>query len=125
MIFLFQGTPVKPDAPAKVEEVKLNEPQDKENIFPTFPENNDLGKTSILNETFEEKPAPDISDKQEVLDNTSDKYSSIALLDDEQEEEKWEERTAVITKNDHEGYLSAASSILQEVLQDVKTPVKR
>jgi len=120
-----KGTPVKPDTPAKVEEVKHNEPQDKENIFPTFPENSDLGKTSILNETFEEKPVRDISDKQEVLDNTSDKYSSIALLDDEQEEEKWEERTAVITKNDHEGYLSAASSILQEVLQDVKTPVKR
>ena len=31
-----------------------------------------------------------------------DKYSAIALLDDDQEEEKWSERTAVITALDHQ-----------------------
>ena len=31
-----------------------------------------------------------------------DKYSAIALLDDDQEEEKWTERTAVITALDHQ-----------------------
>ena len=31
-----------------------------------------------------------------------DKYSAIALLDDDQEDEKWSERTAVITALDHQ-----------------------
>ena len=109
-IFAFQGTPAKHETPTKAEEAKPTVSKDKENIYPTFTENRDIEKTCIVNETFEVK---------------SDKYSSIALLDDEQEEEKWEERTAVITKTDHEGYVAAASSILQDVLQDVKTPVKR
>ena len=47
-----------------------------------------------------------------------DKYSCIAQLDEELEDEKWEERTAVITKNDHEENLSSAADILQELLQD-------
>ena len=55
----------------------------------------------------------------------TDKYSCIARLDDELEDEKWEERTAVITRNDHEEYLAAANSILHDLLGDVKTPVKR
>ena len=54
-----------------------------------------------------------------------DKYSSIALLDDQQEDEKWEERTAVITKNDHEEYVAAAEAIIYDLISGVKTPVKR
>ena len=53
-----------------------------------------------------------------------DKYSSIALLDEELEDEKWEERTAVITRNDHEEYIAAATSILHDLIGDVKTPQK-
>lgn len=64
------------------------------------------------------------SDNSIDTSSLNDKYSSIALLDDELEEEKWEERTTVITKTDHENYVAAATSILQEVLLDVKTPIK-
>ena len=53
-----------------------------------------------------------------------DKYSSIAQLDEELEDEKWEERTAVITRNDHEEYIAAATSILHDLIGDVKTPQK-
>ena len=35
-------------------------------------------------------------------DARGDKYGAIALLDDDQEEEKWSERTAVITALDHQ-----------------------
>ena len=35
-------------------------------------------------------------------DLEADKYSPIALLDDDLEEEKWSERTAVITALDHQ-----------------------
>jgi hypothetical protein len=63
------------------------------------------------------------SDNSIDTSSLNDKYSSIALLDDELEEEKWEERTTVITKTDHENYVAAATSILQEVLLDVKTPI--
>ena len=120
-IFKFQGTPAKHETPTKAEEAKPTDSKDKENIYPSFTENKDSEKTSIVNETFEVKSAGDTSAKPEAAENKSDKYSSIALLDDEQEEEKWEERTTVITKTDHEGYVAAASAILQ----DVKTPVKR
>ena len=56
---------------------------------------------------------------------SDDKYSCIAVLDDELEDEKWEERTSVITKTDHEEYIAAAEAILGDLLADVKTPVKR
>ena len=52
----------------------------------------------------------------------ADKYSSIAQLDGELEDEKWEERTAVITRNDHEEYLAAATSILHDLIGEVRTP---
>ena len=35
-------------------------------------------------------------------DLEADKYSAIALLDDDLDEEKWSERTAVITAMDHQ-----------------------
>ena len=128
--FTFQGTPSKNETPSKAEEAVPIDPKDKENIYPTFPEDKHIDKTSIVNETFEARSACNASTDLETSDisiNTSclnDKYSSIALLDDEQEDEKWEERTTVITKTDHENYVAAATSILQEVLLDVKTPVK-
>ena len=37
-----------------------------------------------------------------AADLEGDKYSAIALLDDDLEEEKWSERTAVITALDHQ-----------------------
>ena len=37
-----------------------------------------------------------------TADDSGDKYLAIAQLDDELENEKWEERTAVITSNDHQ-----------------------
>ena len=37
-----------------------------------------------------------------TADDSNDKYLAIARLDDELENEKWEERTAVITSNDHQ-----------------------
>eukprot|EP00091_Calanus_sinicus_P021480 TRINITY_DN6375_c0_g1_i3.p1 TRINITY_DN6375_c0_g1~~TRINITY_DN6375_c0_g1_i3.p1 ORF type:complete len:331 (+),score=88.12 TRINITY_DN6375_c0_g1_i3:272-1264(+) len=125
-----EGTPSKNETPSKPEEVGPTDSKDKENIFPTFPEDKHIDKTSIVNETFEAKSACDVSTELETSGNSintsslNDKYSSIALLDDELEEEKWEERTTVITKTDHENYVAAATSILQEVLLDVKTPIK-
>eukprot|EP00092_Neocalanus_flemingeri_P035827 GFUD01039007.1.p1 GENE.GFUD01039007.1~~GFUD01039007.1.p1 ORF type:complete len:2150 (+),score=757.42 GFUD01039007.1:317-6766(+) len=126
-----EGTPSKNETPSKAEEIKEIDAKDKENIFPTFPEDNQEDKTSIVNETFEEESAGNTTDVT-TTDNSinkpdssqNDKYSCIALLDDEQEDEKWEERTTVITRTDHENYITAAGSILQEVLSDVKTPVK-
>ena len=53
-----------------------------------------------------------------------DKYSSIADLDCELEDEKWEERTAVITRTDHEEYIAAATSILHDLIGEVRSPVK-
>ena len=129
-IFTFQGTPSKTETPSKPEEAGQTVAKDKENIFPTFPEDKHVDKTSIVKETFEGKSACNASTDLETSDNLintsslNDKYSSIALLDDELEEEKWEERTTVITKTDHENYVAAATSILQEVLLDVKTPIK-
>ena len=109
----FQGTPTKGETPQKVEKK-----EDKENILSScsaFPQEADIQQNSIVNESFEDK----------TMSLEKDRYSSIAKLDEELEDEKWEERTAVITRNDHEEYLAAANSILYDLLGDVRTPVKR
>ena len=132
-----QGTPTKGETPSKSSD-KKHEDQ-KENILRPIDENNAVEESSIVNETFGSKSAKLLTFKdlhsspdQVVMDGGSsvktsgdDKYSCIALLDDEHDDEKWEERTSVITKNDHEEYVAAAEAILSDLLADVKTPVKR
>ena len=54
-----------------------------------------------------------------------DKYSSIAILDEECEDEKWEERTTVITSNDHEEYIKAAEAIIHDLISEIKTSATR
>lgn len=51
-----------------------------------------------------------------------DRYGAIALLDDDQEEEKWSERTSVITAHDHQTNLVAAAAILEEVVAELEVP---
>ena len=112
---IFQGTPAKGETPKKVEKK-----EDKENIFSSssaFPQETDIRQDSLVNESCTVEGA--------AMSLETDKYSCIAKLDDELEDEKWEERTAVITRNDHEEYLAAANSILHDLLGDVRTPVKR
>ena len=57
-----------------------------------------------------------------VVDN---KYEAIADLDEADEEERWEERTGVITADQHKEYVAYASDILVDVVGDVRTPVKK
>ena len=128
---MFQGTPTKTgETPSKKVE---NKQSDKENIYQPSDENVNQ-PSSLVNETFKmENDAvtfKQLSDQAKAAtmsasDNDNDKYSSIALLDDQQEDEKWEERTAVITKNDHEEYVAAAEAIIYDLISGVKTPVKR
>ena len=108
---------------------------DKENIQQA----EEAGASCLVNETFKLE-VDNLTTFKELSDQSAmaaagdtekegmlgpDKYSSIAVLDEEAEDEKWEERTAVITKNDHEEYVSAAGAILRDILADVKTPIKR
>ena len=98
----------------------MEKKEDKENIVSTssaFPQEADIKQDSIVNESCTVDAA--------AMSLDTDKYSCIARLDDELEDEKWEERTAVITRNDHEEYIAAANSILHDLLGDVRTPVKR
>ena len=89
---------------------------------------------SLVNETFgtnsatkllEFKDLHQTEEKVVMAKENDDKYSCIARLDDELEDEKWEERTAVITKNDHEEYIAAAESIISDILAEMKTSVTR
>ena len=88
------------------------------------------GPSSLVNETFKlDKDSltfRDLSDQHRVemaseAEQVGDKYSCIAILDEEGEDEKWEERTAVITSNDHEEYVAAAGAILHEILDEIQT----
>lgn len=54
----------------------------------------------------------------------SSKYEAIADLDEADEEERWEERTGVITADQHREYVAYAADILADVVADVRTPVK-
>ena len=84
--------------------------------------------TSIVNESYEnssswesyegssqeafeaEKYLDQKNNSELTADDSGDKYLAIAQLDDELENEKWEERTAVITSNDHQVGLFLESS---------------
>ena len=58
---------------------------------------------SSSQEAFEAEKYLDQNNSNALTANDSnDKYLAIARLDDELENEKWEERTAVITSNDHQ-----------------------
>ena len=59
-----------------------------------------------------------IKDRDEKI-LTPSRYSAIANLDDELENEKWSERTSVITKVDHDNYISSARDIVSDVIQEV------
>ena len=88
------------------------------------------GPSSLVNETFKlDKDSltfRDLSDQNRVemaseAEQGGDKYSCIAILDEEGEDEKWEERTAVITSNDHAEYFAAAGAILHEIIDEIQT----
>ncbi len=72
-----------------------------------------------------EAPAP--APPSASLDQTGeeDRYAAIGSLDDETEEERWSERTSIITRIDHETYTSYAQDILDELVANVKTPEKK
>jgi len=136
-------------APGSKQEASTPITEEKENSFPVFDGDNTIEEqTSIVNESYENSSSwesYEVSSSQEAIeaekyldqntpnsqnestttaDESGDKYLAIARLDDELENEKWEERTAVITSNDHQEYIACAASILQDVLAEVKTPVK-
>ena len=74
--------------------------------------------TTVAKPSFDilEIPADD-----EGVENTTaeDKYSSIANLDDQLEDVKWEERTSVITSYDHFENIDAATGIIKNILDTI------
>ena len=97
--------------------------EEKENSFPVFDGDSPIEEqTSIVNESYENSSSwesyetsssleaieaekyldQNTSNQSTTGDESGDKYLAIARLDDELENEKWEERTAVITSNDHQ-----------------------
>lgn len=110
-------------APGSKQEASTPIAEEKENLFPVFDGDNTIEEqTSIVNESYENSSSwesYEVSSSQEAIeaekyleqnsqnesttgDESGDKYLAIARLDDELENEKWEERTAVITSNDHQ-----------------------
>ena len=115
-------------APGAKQEASTPIAEEKENSFPVFDGDNTIEEqTSIVNESYENssswesyegsssqeafeaekyldqnKTPNDSNDGLTADDSNGDKYLAIARLDDELESEKWEERTAVITSNDHQ-----------------------
>ena len=112
-------------APGSKQDASTPIVEEKENSFPVFDGDNTIeDQTSIVNESYEnssswesyegsssqeafeaekylDQKTPD-SSIEPTADDSVDKYLAIARLDDELENEKWEERTAVITSNDHQ-----------------------
>eukprot|EP00094_Tigriopus_californicus_P004230 TCALIF_04077-PA protein Name:"Protein of unknown function" AED:0.95 eAED:0.95 QI:0/0/0/0.5/1/0.5/2/0/125 len=87
---------------------------------------------SFKGDSYENHPLPAdplstvVEPPQTSLVSDAAKYEAIASLDadPENEEEKWSDRTAVITKIEHEDYTAYAQDILIDILKDVKTPTK-
>ena len=115
-------------APPSKQEASTPIAEEKENSFPVFDGDNTIEEqTSIVNESYENSSSwesyegsssqeafeaekyldqnatpNDSNDGLTADDSNGDKYLAIARLDDELDNEKWEERTAVITSNDHQ-----------------------
>ena len=115
-------------APGAKQEASTPIAEEKENSFPVFDGDNTIEEqTSIVNESYENSSSwesyegsssqeafeaekyldqnatpNDSNDGLTADDSNGDKYLAIARLDDELDNEKWEERTAVITSNDHQ-----------------------
>ena len=110
-------------APGAKQEASTPIAEEKENSFPVFDGDNTIEEqTSIVNESYENSSSwesyetsssheaieaekyldQNTSNQSTTGDESGDKYLAIARLDDELENEKWEERTAVITSNDHQ-----------------------
>ena len=73
--------------------------------------------TATLEKSAESKKKDLHRGSVSAADMGSDKYSAIASLDDDLEEEKWTERTAVITALDHQVRLCALTGWLQYFVQ--------
>ena len=80
---------------------------------------------AIEAEKYLDQNTPNLSRNGLTADDSGDKYLAIARLDDELENEKWEERTAVITSNDHQVTGSIPQhdiSLMQDI--GINTPIK-
>ena len=73
--------------------------------------------TATLEKSAESKKKDLHRSSVSAADMGSDKYSAIASLDDDLEEEKWTERTAVITALDHQVRFCALTGWLQYFVQ--------
>ena len=58
-------------------------------------------------------------EKENKADPATDKYSSIATLDDQLDDVKWLERNSIITSIDHMHNLDAASKIIESIIDTV------
>ena len=73
--------------------------------------------TATLEKSAESKKKDLHRGRASAADMGSDKYSAIASLDDDLEEEKWSDRTSVITALDHQVRLCALTGWLQYFVQ--------
>merc|ERR1712088_385271 len=73
--------------------------------------------------TPDKTEAETLSKQDEVPRVSPSRYDAIASLDEAEynEEERWRERTSIITKFDHEEYKGHADDILKELADQVVT----
>ena len=60
-------------------------------------------------------------------DGAPSRYAAIASLDEAEESEadRWSDRTAIITKIDHERYTDYAREVIDDIVANVRTPEKK
>ena len=68
-----------------------------------------------------QEQVPSVSGNAITSDVSASRYDAIASLDEAQysEEERWRDRTELITKYDHEEYQSYAQGIIHEVVDNL------
>merc|ERR1712080_267952 len=86
-------------------------------------------ETIPMNSPYESQNATETLVFPELKESTSlltpSRYSAIAGLDKDQDDEKWIERTTVITKIDHEHYLDSAREVVNELIDKMTVPETR
>ena len=91
--------------------------EDKENATPA-------GASDAVIAT---KAASDAVSAAAAADGAPSRYAAIASLDEAEESEadRWSDRTAIITKIDHERYTDYAREVIDDIVANVRTPEKK
>ena len=102
-------------------EANIDDDDEEVQFGPTKPD--DMSSKSAAASSSMPPESPSSSSSAAAVTSASDKYAAIATLDEEldreTEDERWMDRTSIITKFDHEAHIRYARDFVLELADNV------